>query len=95
MTTNQPIIGIADLCNWLNVDIDFIHKMRRGRVGTRFPSPLLGEHGLAWYEDDIATWLCWWHERCEIVADGLDPDTVLPEPFYLAPENENETCSKR
>ena len=63
---DEKIISIAELLDWLKVDIEFIEAMRRGRDATHFPPPILGSHGLAWYESDVLAWL----EQPRIQADG-------------------------
>ncbi|MCC6492150.1 MAG: hypothetical protein IT424_03920 [Pirellulales bacterium] len=91
--SETKIITIAELLAWLHVDFEFIKQMRRGRDGTHFPPPLLGSHGLAWYEQDVCDWLAYWADRRDWAADGLDPAELTP-PVYLAAEPQAQVTKK-
>ncbi len=83
----------AELCELLQVDIDTLRRIRRGRDATHFPPPLCGEHGLTWLEADVATWLSWWAEYQEMQASGFDPCELAP-PVYQTTEPEDRRPAK-
>lgn len=91
---DEDFITAEEICRLLNVSVDGLRQLRRGRDATRFPAPLLCGDGLCWYAQDVTRWL-------EFLADWRDAgqtrealDEIEP-PVYLAAEPEPRTCARR
>ena len=91
---DEERLTLADVSQWLEITPEQVKQLRRGRDATRFPPPLLGGAGLAWYEQDICDWV-------SFVADWIDAGATrealaeLDPPVYLSVEPEIKKESYR
>ncbi|HMO86436.1 MAG TPA: hypothetical protein PKC18_16105 [Lacipirellulaceae bacterium] len=82
----------ADVCEWLEISIDELRKLRRRRDRTAFPPPLLGDAGLVWYEQDVVNWICYLQDWIDAGSTAEALEQLTP-PTFMACEKENG-CSR-